>query len=928
MKPVRLVIEGINSFTERQELDFEAVGRNNLFCICGKTGAGKTTIFDSIMFALYGSGNRGTLADMVNLSLMKARVEFEFTAGGEEYRVERTLKCRIEKSDDDKKKSIENQPTDGAKRTATSDCMLYKNGEPFAKGGEANDVLSAVIGLDKDEFKNVYLLEQGEYADFLKKTPAKQTEAVGKIFSLMRYGDVHKKAGDKLKEQNAVVESLDKRIADVGEDSPNRLREITKEHSSLRAKNAALEKSIAAAKAELDGLNETRDKYLSYLEKANAVKRTAIALDEANGALDEAKAALENFGEEEERDAADKAKLEQLRARQNELIELNAWDKDHAATVKDIEVKRNACKLKEKEYSDCAVRVDEAKARVTRAHAEFDGKIGEFIARAASIENRSEALEAIVAELTSPSRKLGSVSEGIRKLDGELNTYKSNVERKGEAQKRRDGEAAKIDQCVKRIEAYGAETSELEKLKADAEKDVENAARALTAAQTGSHAAAVRAELCDGDVCPVCGGVYRDGSHVENDTDVEKRKAELEKAKKRAEEITEKISAVRRTSDLAKSDLERASDAVRQAEEQIAELDGRMQRARVTEAHAELISILDVARVLGDGFGEATAEKNKVEPELARLKAELDGAKSSVSETEAKAEQLRSRLGDMLGNTERELSGVKKSITDAESVIAARNDRRNELKGKCDAAKANVDLLTRQLAEARRDCPVDMPSFDEQDYADKKQRFDALTKEYNERDKEIAVAEAQMRSLGENCEKLKGLQAERATVHKKCDCYKTIVDLTKGKAMLNYVVAEYISDFTATASDILAELSGGKYTLAYDTDNGFMVKDYLSGGGTRKASTLSGGEMFLASLSVAIAIAREQSKGNNAFFFLDEGFGTLDDELIDTVFGALDILSKDCLVGVISHASALIERMPVCVEVGEATDTRGSTISY
>mgnify|MGYP001098171312 FL=1 len=81
-------------------------------------------------------------------------------------------------------------------------------------------------------------------------------------------------------------------------------------------------------------------------------------------------------------------------------------------------------------------------------------------------------------------------------------------------------------------------------------------------------------------------------------------------------------------------------------------------------------------------------------------------------------------------------------------------------------------------------------------------------------------------------------------------------------------------------------------------------------------------------MSVAIAIARTQSRGNNAFFFLDEGFGTLDDELIDTVYGALEMLSEDCLVGVISHASALIDKMPSCVEVIAATDTTGSIIKY
>ena len=116
--------------------------------------------------------------------------------------------------------------------------------------------------------------------------------------------------------------------------------------------------------------------------------------------------------------------------------------------------------------------------------------------------------------------------------------------------------------------------------------------------------------------------------------------------------------------------------------------------------------------------------------------------------------------------------------------------------------------------------------------------------------------------------------------------------------------------------------------MMYDRDDGFIVSDYLNGGKSRKTDTLSGGELFLASLAVAIAIARTQSRGNNAFFFLDEGFGTLDEELIDVVYGALESLSTDCLVGVITHAEALISRMPSCVEVISATDTTGSIIKY
>ncbi len=321
MKPVKLAIEGINSFTDRQELDFDAVGRSNLFCICGKTGAGKTTIFDSIMFALYGTSNRGTLADMVNLSLNRARVEFEFISGSDRYAVERTIKCRTKKDAGGAANNF------AAKRDSITECMLYKNGEPIAKGGDATEMLAGVIGLDKDEFKNVYLLEQGEYAEFLKKTPQKQTEAIGKIFSLLRYDEVHKRAKLKAEEYRVKVESLDARIGDIGEDAPELLRAAVSEHASLKKTAASLKASADKARQEIDELSKARDGYLSYIEKANALKNHMVRCDDAKAAFDKAAAELAAYdAAESERNVKDKTELDGLRDKQNKLNELNAYD--------------------------------------------------------------------------------------------------------------------------------------------------------------------------------------------------------------------------------------------------------------------------------------------------------------------------------------------------------------------------------------------------------------------------------------------------------------------------------------------------------------------------------------------------------------------------------------------------------------------------
>ncbi|MBR6788407.1 MAG: hypothetical protein IKM44_01185 [Clostridia bacterium] len=137
---------------------------------------------------------------------------------------------------------------------------------------------------------------------------------------------------------------------------------------------------------------------------------------------------------------------------------------------------------------------------------------------------------------------------------------------------------------------------------------------------------------------------------------------------------------------------------------------------------------------------------------------------------------------------------------------------------------------------------------------------------------------------------------------------------------------EYIKEFTVTASNVLNRLSGGNYTLVYE-NNEFKIRDFLNENKERKVKTLSGGETFLASLSIAVAIIRYISAGKSIeFFFLDEGFGTLHEEAVETVVNALRELSKDVTVGLISHVDDLTSRIPNHIRVIHANDSHGSLI--
>ncbi len=921
MKPIKLTIEGINSFDAPQTLDFEKVGRSNLFCICGKTGAGKTTIFDSILFALYGKSGRGNIADIVNLSRMNASVSFEFEERGEVYRIDRSIKCKYEK--DSYGKKTDNRVYGG------TECVLYKNGVPVANTvDEVAGLVDTVIGIDMGEFKNVYLLEQGEYAEFLKKSPAKQSETVGKIFSLMRFGDVYKRAKEREKDAVAAAEKEEAAMGAYKDTAPESIKKVKSDLAAERAALTNVAKETEAVRAELDGLSKARDAYISAAEKSKAVKQQAERLEEARLRLDRAEQDKAEF--DKTFDAGDAEKLKALRERLIVLTELNAADKEYAAATAECADKAEQLEIKRKAKDDAAKKVATLKENSHARYIEFCAAADSFIAATRALEKPSAAVKNAVGLLADGDEKkrINAVFEIIYSLKEEKTAYDGIISEVKQAESRLGELKSDCEIRLKKIEKLSAETADCAEKKSATEARETEAKVALDRATLCSHAAAVRAELSSGDICPVCGGVY-DGHGGAPIGDVEQCKIAHAAAVAAVKAATDELNSVQKLLESAKNDYDRADGERNAAEVKIKELSEKANGTGVRpEIYAEMSAAIGKAKKAAESVRELEAELGKCEPQAATVAAEYAAAEKSLAEVTQKAESLRQKLADNLGKTENAIRAIRDESSALEQKLAAADKRRSELTQEHEAARSAVDTLKKGLEDAQKACPVDVPEFDEEYYNGQKSRCDALVVKQAECRANIAALETKLQTLSELAEKLKEHEAARAEYRKCADRYATIADMTKGKVMLNYVASEYIEQFTAIASDILGELSHGKYTMYYDAESGFTVSDFLNNGKPRKTDTLSGGELFLASLSVAIAIARAVGRGNNAFFFLDEGFGTLDDELIDTVYGALESLSRDCLVGVISHAEALIDRMPSKVEVIEATDTVGSRIEY
>lgn len=183
--------------------------------------------------------------------------------------------------------------------------------------------------------------------------------------------------------------------------------------------------------------------------------------------------------------------------------------------------------------------------------------------------------------------------------------------------------------------------------------------------------------------------------------------------------------------------------------------------------------------------------------------------------------------------------------------------------------------------------------------------------------------------MEDNIKALKNLLDEKEKVSHKKALLEDMDKLVQGNKFVEFVAMNQLEYIAFEASKRLKDITRGRYALELDCNGNFTMRDDFNGGGIRPTNTLSGGETFLTSLALALSLSSQiQLKGNSPleFFFLDEGFGTLDNELLDTVMSSLESLRSDRLsVGIISHVDELKNRVPIKLIVEPAVPGEGGS---
>ena len=330
-----------------------------------------------------------------------------------------------------------------------------------------------------------------------------------------------------------------------------------------------------------------------------------------------------------------------------------------------------------------------------------------------------------------------------------------------------------------------------------------------------------------------------------------------------------------------------------------------------------------------DEIDSITSTEAKLRVEVEEEKYATEKLKSKISQVKGKLEESKDKYKSSKENLKELLFEYK-----FESIYAVKNalideTEREKLKDEIEFFEKEEKTLSTEIKTLKEKLDKKTVNLDE--FLNLEKNKYKLAHDIDEITKEIGAKQNEVMTLEKNLKKVKELQKQLDESEHKLELLKEIEKLLQGKRFVEFVAKNQLEYIVIEASKRLDIMTKGRYVLEIDDNLNFVIRDNYNGGLRRSIKTLSGGETFLTSLALALALSSQiQLKGSAPleFFFLDEGFGSLDNELLDIVMESLEKLHSEQLsVGIISHVEELKNRVPVKLIVTPNDGGNGSKIN-
>ena len=312
-------------------------------------------------------------------------------------------------------------------------------------------------------------------------------------------------------------------------------------------------------------------------------------------------------------------------------------------------------------------------------------------------------------------------------------------------------------------------------------------------------------------------------------------------------------------------------------------------------------------------YNNAEKEKNKIDETFKEYNEKLISSKSKDKVLSDKKQSEKEAMDCVIAEEGfNSINNIKESIVGKQELI--------KLKEEIELYKDTLSKIQGAINNLKT--KIGEKNITKEQYEEHKILKASKNEEVKKLNEEVIKLKDEILRISIKLKEQKELLEKKSSLEHKLALLKDLEKLFKGKKFVEFVAAHQLKYISIEASKRLKEISHGTYGLEVDENGKFIIRDYKNGGARRDASTLSGGETFLASLSLALALSAQiQLKGTAPLelFFLDEGFGTLDDELLEVVMTSLEKIHNDKLkVGIISHVESIKNRVPVKLIVSPA----------
>ncbi len=870
MKPVSLLFQCFGPYREAQTIDFSLLEKNGLFLISGETGSGKTTILDAICCALYGETSNKSRGDLEAMRFKQAekteetRVEFVFDSGGRRYKFVRTLRYGYKNIVDE------------------HNCLEYRDGVYVPlfenpKKTRVNEKACELIGLSAEQFRQVIVLPQGKFETLLVSDSLEKANILTSIFHADRWDRIAeyiketvKKEGQALELQTKLMEETLASYKCEDVDALARLLAATKTQA-LEAKTRAdaLGREKKAASERLIAARMQNEVFTQY----DAAVRQQKALSEKNGAMQSLGAQLE---------AAQRA--QQIGAKYDALSLAQRADKKAQADALDAETKLKEAQQKLLLQQDNQKKHEQAKEpylqqirmaqKLSDAREAYDAvtKTAQALRRAREDAERDEKTRA------DREQKEKTAQEKLRKSDDALN--------------------AAVEQYKSAREGYMLSVSG-------------NLAESLE----------------NGKPCPVCGSIHH--PHPAQPPQDGVTQQELEAVEAEHDALQQANRAARKQHENAAEQLNAAKDAC--AKSSLA-----LQQAQSDDSHAHsrLIEGIETVEQLEAEIARLQTKINLYEKEETALQTAVQDAKANYAAKEKlleRAREERAAAQQTLANEtaawdaargEAGFAGTADYLAAVRQPQQMQKDTQTlaQYKADCETAAQRVEDLRKKVSGQTRP-----------DVAEAQEQERVLEDAWNKASNEAAVLAKICEEMRRACDDLQKKAEDSKARGLRLDENKVFLSRivgSNGVSLKRYVLGMMLTSVTEQANEILRGIYGGRYSLIRSDEatggtrsSGLELEVLDRQGNVRRSvKTLSGGEKFLAALSLAIGLStvvQSQTGGVRLdAMFIDEGFGTLDR---NTMQDALDVLQsvqqQSAIVGIISHVEALRENIPAQIEI-------------